>query len=153
MMPEHEIAAVAAAGDVSQSCNHEDGVRLAQAATYNRSAPSATTACTAWPAADDQHRPALALLGSWAGGNVSTLSGQHAAADPSEGHGAPAGMPQAIRQHACAAAAAAATAEQDHDEDVEALDAGSSPTLIDVDTTTGGIQLHRCGRGISEDPG
>ena len=112
-------------------------------------APSTTTACPAQPAACIQQRPALAQLNAWTGGNVSdhtnemVLPTTSAAPAVTASHAGAALVPQPDSEHVYDPAMEAAPADGERDVEQHAADADNSPTLIDVDTTTGSIQLHR----------
>lgn len=133
------------------SCRNlqEAGVPAMQSAACTGAAPATTTACTAQPTACTQQRAALAQLNPWTASNASSPSKQllapttSAAAAHVASHIAPAGRPQLISEHMYDPAAEADPADGERDAEQHATDADNSPTLVDVDTTTGGIQLHR----------
>jgi hypothetical protein len=148
-LPGHRLAADA--GVFNHSCRNLQaaGVPAMQPGVCIEAAPSTTTACIAQPAACIQQRSALAQLNPWTASNVSDPSKQppapttSAAAAPVATHIAPAGRPQLISEPMCCPATEADPADGERDAEQHATDADNSPTLVDVDTTTGGIQLHR----------
>lgn len=149
-LPGQQIAAAATAAMPQHPYEHPENVWAAQSAACDVPAPSATTACIARPTDCDQHRPALAQLVLGTGSRVPAVGKQQLlptayAAAPAARHTAPATTPQPANGVVCATAAAVATADDDYSSQLIAQADDSSPTLIDVDTTTGGIQLHRSG--------
>lgn len=153
--------AAAAAPAAFKACDGQQAdMQAAHGQGSGVSAVPATAACTAQQAsgtASGQQRPALAQLSlvdarsGFATAHQLAAGGAHAAAGAAGRQNAVAAVPQGsarstgwgplqgpgqARQHAEGLCDDAGPSEAD----------GCSPVLIDVATTTGGIQLHRCER-------